>query len=473
MILVNPGGPGASGVELAWHNGTTIQGVAGSNYDIVGFDPRGVGLSEPRPNCSAGILLPHSEALSRRDAPRFIDKYYQQFIDFSKELGERCQEQAGADTEAGPHMTSAVTARDMLSIVDAFVVTPDGERTALNSSLLNYYGISYGTFLGQTFASMFPNRVGHFAIDGHVSPEGFQSNFTSNSINHLDGVLGAFFVYCHAAGPACSYYTGNTAMDIFKRWNASFSQLDALTAEAEGWSNATEIALALETFKYTTLDAGVAPLSVFGKIADTFVDLDDALASNALAAWTEKTNVAYGFKGLEGYARSNPEQSLGVTCSDQGNALYGKSLEDIQPLISALHDQSIVGEIWTSAMLGCLGWPIRSNNVFRGPYGGNTSYPLLFISNTFDPTTPIENAIASIPKYTNARSLTVDNMGHSVAGSGPNFCAYGVIRSYFQDTMCGKEHYCPLEVGPFGILLNGTIQENLEAAGLSNLRGLY
>ncbi|GKT45302.1 tripeptidyl aminopeptidase [Colletotrichum spaethianum] len=413
MILINPGGPGGSGIELARNNGSTIQAVAGSNYDIVGFDPRGVGLSEPRPNCSAGIVLPRSQVLSRRDVPRFVDRYYQQFIDFGKELGERCQAQAGADTEAGPHMTSAVTARDMLSIVDAFAVTPDGERTALNSTLLNYYGISYGTFLGQTFASMFPGRVGHFALDGNVSPEGFQSNFTSNSVNHLDGVLGAFFVYCHAAGPACSYYTGNTAMDIFKRWNASFAQLDARLAEAENWSNATEIALALETFKYTLLDAAVAPLSVFGKIAGSFVGLEEALSSNTLAAWTEQTNVAFGFDGLEGYAGSHPEQSLGVLCSDQSNALYGKSLEEIQPLISALQDQSVAGEIWTSAMLGCLGWPIRSNDVFRGPYGGNTSYPVLFIGNTFDPTTPIENAIASIPKYTNARSLTVDNMGVS------------------------------------------------------------
>ncbi|KZL79351.1 alpha beta hydrolase fold family [Colletotrichum incanum] len=84
MILVNPGGPGASGIELARNNGTTVQAVAGSNYDIVGFDPRGVGLSEPRPNCSSGILLPRNEALSQRDAPRFVDKYYQQFIDSAR-----------------------------------------------------------------------------------------------------------------------------------------------------------------------------------------------------------------------------------------------------------------------------------------------------------------------------------------------------------------------------------------------------
>ncbi|KAJ0168241.1 Tripeptidyl aminopeptidase [Colletotrichum tanaceti] len=473
MILINPGGPGASGVELALYNGSVVQAVAGSNYDVVGFDPRGVGITEPRPNCSAGILLPRDEALSRRDAPRFVDRYYQDFIDFGKELGERCQAQAGANTEAGPHMTSAVTARDMVSVVDAFAVTPDGERAALNSSLLNYYGISYGTFLGQTFASMFPDRVGHLAIDGQVSPEGFQSNFTSNSVNHIDGVFGAFFVYCHAAGSACTFYSGNTAMDIFKRWNASFVQLEARKAEDEGWSNATEIASALETLKYVILDAAVGSVGGFIRAADAFVDLENALASGSLSTWTENTNLVFNFKGIKGYASGNPEQSLGVICSDQSNVLYGKSLEDIQPLILDLQDQSIVGDIWTTAMLGCLGWPIKSDDVFRGPYGGNTSHPLLFISNTFDPTTPIDNAIASIPNYANARSLTVDNMGHSVAASGANFCAYGAIRSYFQDTMCGKKHYCPVERGPFGVLLNGTIQQNLEAAGLSNLRSLY
>ncbi|KXH49675.1 hypothetical protein CNYM01_01529 [Colletotrichum nymphaeae SA-01] len=470
-ILINPGGPGASGIELARYNGTTVQAAAGSNFDIIGFDPRGVGISEPRPNCSAGISIGKNSTLSGRDAPRVVDGYYQQFIDFGKELGEKCQAQAGADTEAGPHMTTAVTARDMLSIVEAFSASPDGNRTVLDSSKLNYYGVSYGTMLGQTFASMFPDRVGHVAIDGLVDPISYQTNFTSSSIDHVDGVLGAFFVYCHAAGPdLCSFYTGNTPKDIFSRWNASFKQLDAQKAEAEGWANATDIGLALVTFKVSILAAVVQPLAEFSRISDVFVALEKAISSNSVAVWTEQTNAIYGDPNLAGYV--NPEQTLGVLCSDQSNIWYGKSLADIKPLLDGLKDTSIVGEVWSRAMLACLDWPIRSNDVFKGPYGGNTSYPMLFASNTYDPTTPIENAISNAPKYANARRLVTDGMGHTTVATN-NMCAFAAIRSYFQDTMCGKKHYCPLELGPFNVQLNGTIKENLEAAGLSNLRGLY
>ncbi|KAF4778563.1 hypothetical protein HER10_EVM0007009 [Colletotrichum scovillei] len=470
-ILINPGGPGASGIELARYNGTTVQAAAGSNFDIIGFDPRGVGISEPRPNCSAGISIGKNGTLSGRDAPRVVDGYYQQFIDFGKELGEKCQAQAGADTEAGPHMTTAVTARDMLSIVEAFSASPDGNRTVLDSSKLNYYGVSYGTMLGQTFASMFPDRVGHVAIDGLVDPISYQTNFTSSSINHVDGVLGAFFVYCHAAGPdLCSFYTGNTPKDIFSRWNASFTQLDAQKAEEEGWANATDIGLALVTFKVSVLSAVVQPLAQFGRISDVFVALEKAISLNSVAVWTEQTNAIYGDPNLGGYVY--PEQTLGVLCSDQSNTWYGKSLADIKPLLDGLKDTSIVGEVWSRAMLACLDWPIRSNDVFKGPYGGNTSYPMLFASNTYDPTTPIENAISNAPKYTNARRLVTDGMGHTTVATN-NMCAFAAIRSYFQDTMCGKEHYCPLELGPFNVHLNGTIKENLEAAGLSNLRSLY
>ncbi|WYZ46023.1 hypothetical protein EsH8_IX_000248 [Colletotrichum jinshuiense] len=471
MILINPGGPGASGLDMARGNAALLQSVAGSNYDIIGFDCRGVGLSEPKPSCSAGIATRQSEALSRRDAPRVIDDYYNQYIVYGRELGVQCQAQAGADTEAGPHMSTATTARDMISIVDSFAASSDGARTALNSSQLNYYGLSYGTFLGQTFASMFPDRVGHFVVDGVVSPDAFQANFTGHSINHLDGVLGSFFVYCHAAGlSSCPYYTGNTAKDIFERWNASFVQLDARRAETEGWANATEIADALLNLKVGTLTAVVSPLLQFGVYAKVLVSLEEALASGNLSTWTEQAQAIYGDPNMGGYV--DPEETLGVMCSDQSNKWYGKSLEDIQPLIRELQDQSIVGEVWARSMLGCLGWPIASNDVFRGPYGGNTAHPILFVSNTFDPTTPIDNTIANAPKYTNARTLIVDSMGHGLSATN-NLCAYGTLKTYFQDTMCGQEHYCPAGVGPFNIQLNGTIQENLEAAGLSDLRSLY
>ncbi|KAL0934997.1 uncharacterized protein CTRU02_209588 [Colletotrichum truncatum] len=470
MILINPGGPGGSGIELARSSAIQIQPILGSNYDIVGFDPRGIGLSEPRASCSAGNSTRRRKT---RNVPRLGDAFYNERIEIYKDIGERCQATIGADTAAGPHMTTATTARDMLSIVEAFAATPDGARAALNSSQLNYYGISYGTFLGQTFASMFPDRVGHVALDAVLSPEGYQENGTYPNMNHVDGILGAFFIYCHAAGPGyCAYYTGDTPMNIFERWNASFSQLDARTAEAEGWENATEIASALRVFKDGILSVAIEPLASFGIIAPALVRLEQALDGGYLAVWTEQVKLLLGESEDAEVLDGNLEQNIGVTCSDQKNRLYGKSLEDLRPLIKQLEDQSVIGEIWATVALSCTGWSISSNDVFEGPYGGNTSYPLLFVSNTFDPTTPIENAIANAPKFRNSRRLTIDGLGHN-SFTTDNLCGFEAIRSYFQDKMCGREHYCPLEIGPFGVQLNGTIQQNLETAGLARIRDLY
>ncbi|KAK2754920.1 alpha beta hydrolase fold family [Colletotrichum kahawae] len=471
MILVNPGGPGASGVELIRENGPLLAQAIGTNYDMVGFDPRGIGLSEPRPNCPAGILAAQTQ--QSRDVPRLQDAFFQSFIDFGRAPGEQCAEQAGGPTGAGRHMTTAVTARDMLSIVDAFAETPDGARAATNASLLDYYGISYGTFLGQTFASMFPDRVGHVALDGVVDPAAYQANGTWRSVNHLDGVVGAFFVYCHAAGPdACAYYTGTTPMDIFARWKAACEGLDAGRAAAEGWGNSSGIAAALLTFKVGMLAMAVQPLEMFGPVAEALVGLEQALEGGALGEWTEQVNGLIGNPGVASYAETSPEQGLGVICSDQENKQYGKSLEEIRGLIDQLEGQSVVGETWVKYTLGCTGWNIKSEDVFTGPYGGETKGRVLFVSNTFDPTTPIDNAISNAPSFKNARRLTIDGMGHS--GIAPNnLCAYGVVKSYFQDTICGKDIYCPLETGPFGVQLEGSIQENLEAAGLANLHDLF
>ncbi|KAF9879047.1 hypothetical protein CkaCkLH20_03280 [Colletotrichum karsti] len=470
-VLVNPGGPGVSGLDLVREGGALLRAWIGSNYDIVGFDPRGVGLGEPRLNCST-----NTTTLQTRDEEphRLVDDFYQRYIDFSADLGRRCEARAGGETGAGRYMTTAVTARDMLSFVDAFASSADGGRVVEgggNASVLNYYGISYGTFLGQTFASMFPGRVGRVALDGVVSPEGYQANGTFPGVTHLDGVLGAFFVYCHAAGPeACAYYTGETAMDIFERWRASFARLDARGAEAEGWANASEIASALLTFKVGMLTAATGPVVSFPAMAEALVGLEAALAGGELAAWTAGLNAAIGDPGVEG--RVNPEQSLGVLCSDQGNRLFGTTLEGLRPFVEQVEGQSVVGETWVQQILGCSGWSIRGREVFEGPYGGETRADLLFVSNTFDPTTPIENTVNNAPKFKGARRLTIEGLGHT-ASATLNQCALAVVKSYFQGTMCGRDIYCPLEAGPFNVLLNGSIQENLVAAGLADISSLY
>ncbi|KAI1862335.1 uncharacterized protein JN550_010197 [Neoarthrinium moseri] len=468
MVLLNPGGPGGSGVNLARENGTLVQAVVGNNVDVVGFDIRGTWLSEPVANCSGNLNLRRNVSLTSRFVPRLLDEYYESYIEYGKELGAECEKTSGGETGAGRYMSTAIIARDMLSIVDAFAQTDDGARAAKPSHLLNYYGISYGSFLGQTFASMFPDRVGNVILDGILSPEGYLANGVSNGINHLDGIIASFFVYCHEAGQAaCSYYTGSTPRDIYERFNRSFTQLDPQKAEALNWSNATDINLALLTLKVGLLTAAHSPLDIFGILSPILTALEGALSTQSITTWTSQVMAIIGDPTVAGY--ENPEWSLGVACSDEDNRWYNKTLSDIRPLLADLQEQSIIGEVWSRSWLGCLGWSIKASEIFTGPFGGDTATPILFVSNTHDSVTPIENAISSAPKYKNAQILTIDGTGHTMVAT-QNKCAFAKVAAYFQaNQMPGDDSFCPLEAGPFGIVLNGTLQENIDQAGLSDL----
>ncbi|KAI1084143.1 TAP-like protein-domain-containing protein [Whalleya microplaca] len=464
IILLNPGGPGASGVSEALNNGSNIQAVVGTNWDIVGFDSRGMWLSEPVANCSANITPNQNITFRSRSAPRLLDEYYNGFIEYGKELGENCEKTIGGEKDVGPHMSTATTARDMLSIVDAFAETEDGKRASKPSRLLNYYGISYGTFLGQTFASMFPDRVGNVVLDGVVDPEGYVTDYTTNSVNHLDGIIASFFIYCHAAGlSGCPYYTGSTPKDIYERFNQSFVQLDPRKAEAESWSNATDLEAALLILKIGLLSTADTPLLYFNILPKVLLDLESAILTQNISQWVDQATAI--FEVADDY----PEWTLGVLCSDQGNAWYNKTLQDFQPQLDHLENQSIIGEIWIRPMLMCTGWPINAAERFKGPFGGDTATPILFVSNTYDPVTPIENALSSVPNYKNAQVLTIDGMGHTISAT-QNACGYAKLSAYFQTSkLPGNDSFCPLEAGPFSIVLNGTLAESIMQSGLSDL----
>ncbi|EMR71946.1 putative alpha beta hydrolase fold family protein [Eutypa lata UCREL1] len=311
---------------------------------------------------------------------------------------------------------------------------------------------------------MFPERVGNVVLDGVVSPEGFLTNYTSASVNHLDGIIASFFIYCHEAGQSeCPYYTGSTPGDIHDRFNRSFAQLDARKAEAEGWSNATDIEAALLILKIGLLAVADTPLSLFSVLPEVLLDLESAIYTQDISTWVEQATEVFGA------TYENPEWSLGVLCSDQDNAWYNKTLEDLRPQLEELESQSILGEIWSRTMLGCLGWSIKATEIFSGPFGGDTATPILFVSNTYDPVTPIDNSISSAPNYKNAEILTIDGMGHTTSATA-NLCGYAKVAAYFQtNQMPGNDSFCPLETGPFGIILNGTLTENIMQAGLSDL----
>ncbi|MFA1549420.1 alpha/beta hydrolase [Actinomadura chokoriensis] len=156
VLFVNPGGPGGSGLAYApalarWIGGVGHADVA-AKYDIIGFDPRGVGASRPALTCDPNYSDPVRRDYvpgSRGDEAAWVAK--------SKKYAQDCARKFGWML---PHMRTSDAARDV-----------DAIRAALGQDKISWYGFSYGTYFGATYATLFPNRVKRMVLDGNVNPK--------------------------------------------------------------------------------------------------------------------------------------------------------------------------------------------------------------------------------------------------------------------------------------------------------------
>jgi hypothetical protein len=122
-------------------------------------------------------------------------------------------------------------------------------------------------------------------------------------------------------------------------------------------------------------------------LPDILLSLESALLAGDISPWTEKATAVFG-DPTAGY--EHEAYSLGVICSDQNNVWYNQTLDELKLGLTEVDNESIIGDIWSRTMLGCLGWSIKATEIFTGPFGGDTATPILFVSNTYDSVTPIE-----------------------------------------------------------------------------------
>ena len=176
-IIVNPGGPGGSGVDYAYSAEYIFSPDITARYDIVGFDPRGVAGSEPI-YCFSDEEL--DENLSADPKPDNATELAET-IEAAKSYAEKCLE----NTDYLEHFTTIATARDM-----------DILRAALGEEKLNYVGKSYGTYLGTLYAELFPKNVGRFVLDGAVDPNIPMKEQTLSQAIGFEGATDAFIKDC-------------------------------------------------------------------------------------------------------------------------------------------------------------------------------------------------------------------------------------------------------------------------------------
>jgi pimeloyl-ACP methyl ester carboxylesterase len=384
-MFVNPGGPGESGVELVRHGASEINAWGGGRFDVVGWDPRGTNASTPV-RCFAskpsevrfwrGVQIPATPAASRVYQRRAGD------------LARRCGQVSG---KLLSHISTADTARDLEYL-----------RGLVGDKRLTYVGISYGSFLGQTYANMFPGHVRAMMLDAIVDQKTWVKSAVARSaavVASPGPVLQQFLALCQRAGGARCALAGHseTAAQRFKQLfaQARRAPIPAPHAHPAG-----------------TLSYGDLLLSTFAPLRDPSLWPQYAQQLNAAADGDASA--------LEDAARQTRTPAIfsKATTSAAIQCLDGPAREPVSAWPKVIRHLTKVGELW-GPVLGwwqwapcAANWPARSTDRYAGPWNHRTKNPILLINNRYDPADDYRNAQRAQRLLGNAVLLTNAGYGH-------------------------------------------------------------
>ncbi|KAK2686631.1 hypothetical protein QWA68_015254 [Fusarium oxysporum] len=471
-VLLNPGGPGQSGVRFLLRTGLLVQKIIGEEHDIIGFDPRGVGATTPRTDCFMHQTTSHlpqdisekTRALINRMAWDLSGHDIGLINSSAVALGkldirarafsQLCKQ---ADDTSGEnsiykYVNTPNVAQDMLSIVDAWDEWQAAARCmSCNPNIeddhkdiqgkLVYWGFSYGTFLGATFASMFPDRVGRLILDGVVDADQYVSPTWSNTLMDADRTLDKFAVSCFNAGDLCALYRhGDTAGTIRTRFEDILTSLKEKPIIILHPETAVPIILTWSDTKMAIFQSLYAPIKRFPVIADL---LNSILTGGDLARFVQPKDVpsACHANSLPAW----PDDALSaVMCSDKRYKLNG-TLPELEEKFEQMAEYSDFADAWMGIGLSCNGWAIEPRGapmpwdehpiVERPPL--RTSFPILFLSNHLDPVTHLQAALNMTQKFANATIVEQKAEGHCTLAC-PNLCTVKHIRAYINHGIVPK-----------------------------------
>jgi pimeloyl-ACP methyl ester carboxylesterase len=396
-LLVNPGGPGASGLSMAASVAAGLAPSVAAKYDIVGFDTRGVGASVPALHCDPSFFstarpnfVPSSQAAERV------------LVDRAKQYAADCQRRFGWLL---PHMTSQDLARDMDSI-----------RAALGQKQISYYGVSYGTYLGQVYATLFPHRVRRMALDSIVNPGGVWYADNIGQDYAFQGRMQAFFQWI--AANHSSFQLGATEPQVYATYNAAMAKLASRPISANG-----RPLIGPDELSDTLL--------VGGYTNSWWPYLAAALAGYVHGGQT--TSLISLFRQIGQQNENEFAVYSAVDCSDvawpRSWAFWNSDTRKVS--VKAPY------ETWANAWFNaaCAFWPVR------GPakpqkIGAAGLPPILLLQGTLDAATPYPGAIVVRRLLPTSRLVVTKgsgNHGQSLAVP-PNQCVDGYLNRYLADS---------------------------------------
>lgn len=422
-MFINPGGPGQSGVNLVRTSAADFDKWGGGRFNLVGWDPRGTNDSTPvkcftstaeQDRFWKGVSVPDTRAGSLAYQRKAV------------ELAGRCEKLSGALL---PHISTADTARDLNRL-----------RDLVGDQKITYVGLSYGSFIGQTYANLFPTKVRAMMLDGIVDPVdqtmSMETNI-SNAVSSSDEVFVQFVAQCQKAGPKRCALAGH-GETVAQRVAGLFAKVRRAPIPAPHAAPPGELSYAdLLVSTFTPLRA---PLTwpAFAKGLEAAVDGD----ASAL-----KTD-AKGMQSPEGMAGDTA--SAVVSCSD------APARVPLSAWPAQIARFSHAGKLWGSD----LGWGLWAQcagfgathytDHYTGPWNANTKNPILLVSARYDPGTPYLNAVVAQHRLGNAVLLTLNGYGHP-SYQVPSKCIDNARTRYLVNLVAPRNGtVCQPDQTPFG-----------------------
>jgi pimeloyl-ACP methyl ester carboxylesterase len=397
-LVVNPGGPGAPGTDYARGATAALREPVLKRYDVVGFDPRGIGDSTPI-DCASERML---DTIVGRDPTPDTVAERRGLVGLLRKFGRGCQRRSG---DLARHVSTLESARDL-----------DIIRAALGEARLNFFGVSYGTVLGAYFAELFPGRVGRLVLDGGVSLEDASLRQTADRAAAFERALRAYVRNCMRTNtdPCVLYDSVDEGVARIGRFLARVERrpLPALYGRKLRVGNAlSAIGIALYGRTYWRY-LSAALVEAFHGNGRTLLQMSDANAS----------------RGPHGYIDNSMEAGYAIGCLDSPSTT---SPTVVSHWIERFEKRSpTFGASFAWSQLGCVGFRDSADQPLE--VDGSGAAPIVVIGTTRDPATPYEWAESLADQLDSGVLVSRDGDGHTGYNKG-NDCVDDAVHAYLLD----------------------------------------
>jgi pimeloyl-ACP methyl ester carboxylesterase len=404
-LVVNPGGPGASGASYAAARSTYFGDPLLEHFDLIGFDPRGTGRSSP-----VECLDDHdfNEYLSSDPDPR-TPAQIAAFRRQQQRLARGCAAESGA---LAGHVSTVEAARDM-----------DILRAALGDRRMNYLGASYGTQLGATYAQLFPQRVGRFVLDGAVDPSLGTRAAVLQQAASFQKALDAYAANCVQSSVGC--FLGK---DVAQVQQTISSLLDRISHQPLPTGDGRELTVGNAFYGITA--------TLYNRSYWILLSSGLRSALGGDGSLLMKLADAYAERNADGTFRSNLlEAFYDISCVDDPYSIPYRQVPSQFPAFQRA--SPVFGRVYAWGLTSCHGFTPRTDEKTPVIHAAGAR-PIVVVGTTRDPATPYRWAVALAHQLDSGVLVTRDGDGHTGYHQG-NACVDQAVEGYLVSGIVPKD----------------------------------